>query len=185
MAETTRMAKEWTDAEEHLLKDSDKLTLHDLFLTDFSTEDANTSTSSRSGFTIQNNENGVLTHVEHVVVRQLETGTKFLKFYILYTGETERICEDLADKYEVALNSFMEGRVETQKTPGDAEATSSQNLIFSKRIFIYHETYLSPEQVIAVRTVYESRGLTVILRSTDYLDNQKLKAKVKKLESKH
>jgi hypothetical protein len=184
MAEVIRMQKEQAEAVEHLTKESDKLVLRDLFLTDFSVGDTDTTSTNRGGFTIQNNETKALTHVEYVVVRQVETGTKFLKFYILYTSETERICKDLADKYEFALNSFLEGRVDTQKTPGDAEAISSNNLTFSKRIFIYHETYLSPEQVIAVRTTYEGRGLTVVLRSTDYLDNQRLKAKVKQLENK-
>jgi hypothetical protein len=123
-------------------------------------------------------------HIEFIVVRQLEAGTKLLKFYVLYTNETQHVCESLADKYKVALEDFMEGRVDTEKIPGDSEQTSSQDLVFSNHIFIYHEAYLSPEQIIAVRDAYKRKGITVILRSTDYLANKKLEAKVRQLETK-
>jgi hypothetical protein len=80
--------------------------------------------------------------------------------------------------------SSFSGEHYTQKTPGDSEQTSSQDLVFSNRVFIYHETYLSPEQIIAVRDAFKRRGITVILRSTDYLANKKLEAKVKELEKR-
>jgi hypothetical protein len=178
-----RMDKDYKDAKGRLDHDPNKLVLHDLFLTDFSSI-INTS-SLLSGMTVKNGETGALTHVEYMVVRQLETGTKFLEFYVLYTEETERICESLANLYQNALNDFLEGRVEAEKIPGDSEVTTSSDLVFSNRVFIYHEAYLSPEQVITVRDAFKKKGVTVILRSTDYLSNKQLDAKVKLLEKKH
>jgi hypothetical protein len=177
-----QMEQDYLNAKAHLEREPNKLVLHDLFLTDFSSID-NTA-SNHSGFTVKNGDTGTLTHVEYIVVRQLETGTKFLKFYILYTNETERICESLANLYETALNDFLEGRVDAEKIPGDSDQTTSRTLVFSNRIFIYHEAYLSPEQGIAIRDIYKTKGITVILRSTDYLSNKQLSAKVKVLEKK-
>jgi hypothetical protein len=176
LATLERMREEYYQAEAHLKSEPDKLVLHDLFLTDFSSID--NSASNRSGLTPLK----IPTHIEYIVVRQLETGTKFLKFYVLYTNETHHICEFLADNYKLALEDFMEGRVDAGKIPGDSEQITSKELVFSNRIFIYHETYLSPDQIIAVRDAFKKKGIIVIFRSTDYLENVKLKAKVKQLE---
>jgi hypothetical protein len=177
-----KMDKESIDARDHLEHDSNKLVLHDLFLTDFSSIE-NTATN-RGGFNITNDNTGGVTHIEYMIVRQLETGTKLLKFYILYTNDTEGICKALSNLYQTAVNDFLEGTVDAEKIPGDSEQTTSQDLVLSNRIFIYHEAYLSPEQIIAVRDAFKMKGLTVILRSTDYLSNKQLEAKVKQLEGK-
>jgi hypothetical protein len=121
---------------------------------------------------LKNGDTGASTHVDYIIVRQLATGTKFLEFYVLYSKETEGICESLTNLYQNALNDFLEGRVEAEKIPGDSEVTTSSDLVFSNRIFIYHETYLSPEQVIAGRDTFKKKRRTAILRSTDYLSKQ-------------
>ena len=181
MDRMTQMKNELLQAETNLKMDPDKLSLLDLFLTDFSLGD-NTETN-RSGFPLQNDKTGARIHIDYIVVRQLATGTKFLLFYIPYTNETHDICVALAGKYKVALGDVLEqGLTQSVKIPGDSEAITSRDLVFSNRIFLYHEAYLSPEQIIDVRDAFRKRGATVILRSTDYLANKKLEAKVKQLE---
>jgi hypothetical protein len=185
-ANLERMAREYDEAERHLAKDTDNIVLHDLFLTDFVSTDPNVindpTSANRSGFTIRNDPPGSQTHIEYVVIRKLSTGSKLLLFYVLPTSETEHICILLVERYKIALGDFMEGRTDATQTPGDSEQVTSQELVFTNHIYIYHETYLSPEQVIAVRNAYKHQGLTVILRGTDYLDTQKLAAKVRLLE---
>jgi hypothetical protein len=150
----------------------DALTLHDLFRSDFSSGD--TTSISYGGFTLQNGVTHSLTHIEYAVVRQIETANEFMLLYVPYTKETAHVCESLADKDNVALGDFLQGRIDEQKTPGDPEQTSSKDLVFSKRILVYHEAYLSPEEIISVRDTYKKLGISVVLRSTDYLDHQKL-----------
>jgi hypothetical protein len=183
MSELDRMEQEAVQAGAHLSTDPDKLVLHDLFLTDFSSED-NNSVSLRSGFVIQNNETKVITHIEYRIVRQLTRGTKVLLLYILPTAETPHLCVSLADHYDVALGDFMEGRTEAIKLPGDSEQMTTQDTVLSKRIFIYHETYVSPQQAIDSSEAFKKKGISVILRSSDYLENRRLQAKVKLLEKR-
>jgi hypothetical protein len=178
-----RTDREYEEAKEHLGKKPDQLLLHDLFLTDASASPQTTSTLF-SGFTLRNDTTGNLTHIEYGIVRQLEVGVKYILFYVPPSNETARLCLDLADKYKHALDDFMESMIETQKTPGDSEQTSSQDITFAKRVFIYNETNLSPEQIIEVRNAFKKRGIIVILRSTDYLSNKKLEAKVRLLQRK-
>jgi hypothetical protein len=168
-------------ARQHLKTSPDQLVLHDLFLTDSSASPQTTSTSF-SGFTLRNAATGTTTHIEYGVVRQLEVGVKYVLFYVPPTNETPNLCLALAEKYKFPLDDFMEKLIVTQKTPGDSEQTSSENLAFANRVFIYNETNISPEQIIQVRDAFKKQGVIVILRSTDYLSNKKLEAKVKLLE---
>jgi hypothetical protein len=76
MSELGRMQHEAVQAGMHLSTEPDKLVLHDLFLTNFPSED-NNSVSLLSGFLIQNNGTKVITHIEYRIVRQLTLGRKF------------------------------------------------------------------------------------------------------------
>ena len=183
MSELDRMQHEAVQAGMHLSTEPDKLVLHDLFLTDFSSED-NNSVSLLSGFVIQNNETKVITHIEYRIVRQLTLGTKVLLLYILPTAETPHLCVSLADHYDVALGDFLEGRTEAVKLPGDSEQMTTQDIVLSKRIFVYHETYVSPQQAIDSSEAFKKKGISVILRSSDYLENRRLQARVKLLEKR-
>ncbi len=179
MADAQRWDQEYREVERRLETKPDKLTVHDLYWLDFTSD----STSKRLGnTTFRNGETGVVTHIEYAVVWRLESGIKILLFYIPYANDTPHICVSLADKYTFPLRDFLESRTEAQKTPGDSEQISSQNLVLSNRIFIYHETYLSPEQITEARNAWKKQGIDVIFRSTDYLSNKKLEAKVKRLE---
>jgi hypothetical protein len=145
MSNLDRMGRESVQAGLHRTTDPDKLTLHDLFLTDFSSDGENTS-SNRSGFVIRDDDNGAVTHIEYRVVRDLTLGTKVLMLYILPTSETAHLCVTLSYHYNVALGDFMEGRTEAIKVPGDSEQMTTQDSVASRRIFIYHETYVSPRK---------------------------------------
>jgi hypothetical protein len=182
MAKLKEMDREAEEAKQHLTTDPDQLVLHDLFLTDFSSSDENTS-SVTSGFVIRNDQTGITTHIEYRIVRQLTMGTKILLLYIPPTDETPHLCVTLSYHYDVALADFMEGRTDAIKIPGDSEQMTTQDSVLSKRMFIYNETYLSPEQVIKSSKAFKKRSITVILRSSDYLANRRLEAKVKRLEN--
>jgi hypothetical protein len=178
-----RLGSEDEEATKHLKHELGSLTVRDLFWLDFETPE-NTSVR-HSGMTIRNDRTGSLTHISYAVAHQMQAGVKMLAFHIPYTNETPWVAVSLAGMYKNPLGDFLEGAIETGKArTGDSEQLSSQNLILSNRVFVYHETYLSPEQIIEARNAWKSHGVTVIFRGTDYLENRKLEIRVKQLEKR-
>jgi len=161
----------------------DKLVLHDLYMTDFFANNVPGENTSawRYGFKAKSNRTGATTEVEYSVINQTQRGSELLMFYIPYTSETYTVCSSLSGVYQQALDGDLGGGVETSKVPGDSEQTTSKNLVFSKMIYVYHETYLSLEQTIAVRDAFKKHGVTVILRSSDYLADKIKEDKLKQL----
>jgi hypothetical protein len=154
--------------------DPDKLTLYDLYLTDFGGSDV------RHGrTTIIKGIGPVEIKIESTVIWQLETGTEFVMLYVPYTKYTSEVCIYLRNEYKRVIEEA--GKSEAgAKTPGESEQVSSRKLVFSNRVFIYHEAYLSPEQILEIKNFYPD--VTPLFRSTDYLATRKLEAKVAKLE---
>jgi len=178
-----RLEAEHREAAKHWVSEPERLTVRDLFWMDFESPENNV--VRHSGFTIRNGETGALTHISSAVIYQNTPGVKILAFHIPYTNETPRIAVSLAGTYKQPLTDVLESAVVTGKiATGDSEQVSSQNLVLSSRVFVYHDTYLSPEQVIEARNAWKNQGVTVIFRSSDYLENRKLEAKIKKLETR-
>ena len=156
----------------------EQLTLYDLFNTDFS-HPPTTYTSSGAFKIITGKQKKMENIVDYTIVSQLGTATKFLVFYVWPTSEIFDVCAALSSKDQVLLNDRMINWKTTAKAAtGDSEAASSEDTVFSKRVFIYHENYLALGQIIKIQTVFKKRGLSVILRGSDYLENQKLQAKL-------
>lgn len=166
---------EYNYAKKRLASDPDKLNLYDLYLTDFEPSEVKHSRTIGLNFPQQEIRLGA------TVVWQVETGTEFVMFYIPYNKITDQLCLYLRGQYKRLLEEAQLFGVE-KKLPGESEQVTAKGLVFSNRIFIYHETYLSPEQTILVRNFYAADGITLSLRSGDYLENRKLEAKVKMLE---
>lgn len=51
----------------------------------------------------------------------------------------------------------------------DSRKTASRDLVFSGRIYIYHENDFSLQRLAALERLYESKGLSVIFRGQAYL----------------
>lgn len=152
----------------------DHLELHDLFLIDFRDVQQNTYGAIFV-------DDGQTINVQYGINVDLASRSKFLTFYVgrqdLHTAE---ICAYLADHYQFILDKAPQLFVE-QKTPGDSGTISTGEAIFSRRIYIYHETYLPDATRVELTNLFTHRGLSVILRSTDYLSNKKLEAQLQKL----
>jgi hypothetical protein len=182
LRDTNRLIAEEKEAIKHL-NDPDRLTVRDLFWTDF-TSPENTSVR-HGGFTIRNNENGVLTHIGSVVVHQLQAGFKSIALYILDTNETPHLAVSLANFYKQPLEDYMEGAIETAKAaPGDSAQLSSKDLVLSNRVFVYHETYLSPQQIAEAENVWKAQGVVVVFRGPDYLQYEKMEITLKRAQGK-
>jgi hypothetical protein len=174
-----RAFSELEESKRRLESDPISLTLYDLFATDFSSSEVSYPhvwhLTSSSGSKID---------VESIVIWQLETGIEFITFYIPYTNDTHDICVSWVARNYQSIMQDTHKMGAAQKRPGESEQTTAKQLVFSKRLYVYHETYLSPEEISDLRNGFQQLGVTILFRSTDYLANRKLEAKVKLLEGK-
>jgi hypothetical protein len=156
----------------------DQLTLFDLFNTDFS-QPPYTYTSSYAMKISTGASLKTESLVDYVVVAQLSSASRFLSFYVWPTSEVFDVSVALSTKYQTALNDqWANMKVTGKAAPGDSEAASSEDVVFSKRVFIYYENYLTLEQILKIENAFKKQGLSVILRGSDYLENEKLQAKL-------
>lgn len=156
----------------------DQLTLFDLFNTDFS-QPPYTYTSSYAMKISTGASPKTESLVDYTVVAQLSSANRFLSFYIWPTSEVFDVSIALSTKYQVALTDpWANMKVTGKGAPGDSEAASSEDVVFSKRVFIYYENYLTLEQTLKIENAFKKQGLSVILRGSDYLENEKLQAKL-------
>ena len=105
-----------------------------------------------------------------------QANSKFLGFYIPESPYAYKICEDLSDKPEIIMKALEETRV-SGGYPVDFHQTPAQDLVFSNKIYIYHEDGFSHRQIADLEQLYKSKGLLVIFRGRDSLHslNQSLK----------
>ena len=100
----------------------------------------------------------------------LEAQTKFLGFYIPFSDKAYAACKLLSDFYENIMGDFDSSmEVWGRGHITDSAKTSSQELIFSKRIYIYHENDFSLQELAALESLYQSKGLSVVFRGHAYL----------------
>ena len=56
----------------------------------------------------------------------------------------------------------------TGKDPGDSATLDSKNIHFTRMIYIYHEDYLTLEQLGSLEGLYRAKNLSVQFRGRDY-----------------
>jgi hypothetical protein len=111
--------------------------------------------------------------------------SKFLSYYIPTSDYAYEICEYLPDLYKTTMKD-MESKSEVRGgIAQDSSLTSSKDLIFTGRIYIYYEDIFSSHQLAQLELLYESKGLAVIFRGHTYLSNVYNKMKIMELENKH
>jgi hypothetical protein len=120
---------------------------------------------------------GKIVSIEQYVALDLERGTKLIQFYIPVWNDTFNVCISFLDNYRKALEdadlvSF------SSKGIGDSDINSSKDLSFAGRIFIYHESELTAEQLGDLTRLYKSNNLYVQLRSSSYLSFKKLQTTI-------
>ena len=171
---------ELEEAKRRLEFDPDKVTLHDLFATDFSSSE----TVYPQTWHLEALSKPKI-DIESIVAWRLSEGTELIAFYIPYTKETHDICVSwVAHHFKEIMQDKHKFGVE-QKIPGQSPQLSASNLMFPNRIYVYHEAYIAPEEEVDLKNVFKNLGIQVILRSSDFLANRSLEAKVKLLEKKN
>jgi hypothetical protein len=98
-----------------------------------------------------------------------EGKTKYLGFYIPMSSKSYTICEAILDEYKKLMADIESKSEVTGGHVADSAQTSLHDLIFSGRIFIYHEDNFSLQQLAALERLYQSKGLSVVFRGHAHL----------------
>ena len=114
---------------------------------------------------------GEVLNIETTLYRDAAARTKFLAFYIPHSNLTYDACLGLADDYGKIMDG-MTSSVVVRGVFGPNSSTVEQNeLVFSGRIFIFHEDELSLQQRASLDSLYRSKGLGLQFRGTEEMMN--------------
>jgi hypothetical protein len=137
-------------------------TLSDLFKQDFRNV-----LKMSDEFMLTQEKDGVQIPIKRQVYMDFDAKTDFIGFYISsadqFSDETFRICQTLVDVVGPTILSVKQGK--TQAWGGyKGQGTKSTELLFSGRVFIYHEGSLSITQKASLIESYESKGYDIQFR---------------------
>src|SRR6266850_301315 len=111
---------------------------------------------------------GIRVRVQSTIYMDHDAKSSFLGFYIPASPRTYEVATMLADNYNTTLEAGKQISV-TTTNPGEKIATSSKDLAFTGRMFLYHEDALDLQELATLETLYKSKNLSVQFRGPDYL----------------
>lgn len=136
-------------------------TLYELFKTDFS-----------DTFRVTEKYTATIDEVKVDIIAQIYDNsfsrTRFMGFYIPHSDHTYQICVLISNEYKKILDKLASVFNVTNIIPGESAGTTSNELVFSRRIYIYHDTDLSLQQKASIEQLFKSKELSVIFRGTDF-----------------
>jgi hypothetical protein len=137
------------------------LTLRNLFDTDFPYFSVN------GDLIINGKKTGAIYHV----LFNLHENSEFLAIFIPLQTEpnTFTLCRVVAAQYQQILEVAHQSVDVTSIVPGEPIAGSSVNLTFTRQIYIYHDQFLSLQQLAFLEQTFREKGLTPDFRGHDYL----------------
>lgn len=79
----------------------------------------------------------------------------------------------IAHHFDMLVDFVLQLKNYEYKSIGEPKQ-ALRDLTFSGRVFLYHETELSPRQVADLDDMFSSRGMSLILRGPDYLTQRRM-----------
>ncbi len=98
----------------------------------------------------------------------MDSGTYFIGFYVPMSPRTADIVQYLADGHLSPSLQLRQGIEVISRDPADTTSLKFSEFTFSRRIYIYHETELSIQDIAALDTLYRSKKLILQLRGRQY-----------------
>jgi hypothetical protein len=108
---------------------------------------------------------------EVVDFRDPHSGAEFMGAFIPRTPQTLEVAEKIITDYREIMDTFrkaFKGGVSI-RAYGQYGQSSSENVVFTNRIFIYHEGDLSIHDLARLETLENKHGLIVVYRDVSYL----------------
>ena len=145
-------------------------TLADLFRTDF----PNVMKATDDAFSLRSGTDGTVLPIKRQVYMDFEAKTQFVGFYIPFrpsdhANQAFDASITLIDAVKPTIDILDKGVLSGGDTSG---ITSAQALVFSGRVFLYHEQPLSNLQKAEIVQAYHARHYDVTFRGLDYLGEQ-------------
>lgn len=98
--------------------------------------------------------------LQYIIVCDPFTKSMFFSVYLPESQHTFTVIRLLATEYNKILEMNIQPPDETNKTFG--------KLVFTRRVYIYHETYLLPKRIEVILEEYRKEGLAVEFRGREY-----------------
>jgi hypothetical protein len=74
----------------------------------------------------------------------------------------------MAEHYRASFDNFLK-KIRLAGTPPGQPAWMSNNMTFSKRIYLYHENFISQDDLAKFRLLFSNNGADVEFRGPAYL----------------
>jgi len=105
------------------------------------------------------------------------SNTQFIGFFINENAETFKICSSLSGSVDEIINAMTSTVITKARGAADSMFTSSEDLTFSRRVFIYHESELTFEQLGLIEWQFKLRNLHAQFRGQNYATTSWLRDK--------
>jgi hypothetical protein len=107
-------------------------------------------------------------------------GNKFLGFYIPIqdkdpeksSGKTVLLCKYLPDQVPAVIQMLSSLHVTMPQSRGST--VSTDNLILSKKLYIYHEDFIDPKDLGDLVRLFEAKQFLVEFRGQEYLSSRRI-----------
>jgi hypothetical protein len=126
----------------------------------------------------ENNPDKTTNTVIARLIFDYDSRTKLLSFFIPQSPSDYKICLHLADSATNVIKEMQVGMEMRNRIPGDTEAMSSSNMIFSGRVFLYFEDDFTLEQQASIKRHYAERNLDAVLRGPAYETGRNLSSQL-------
>jgi hypothetical protein len=161
--------------------EQEPLTLKGLFLSEFSRPDINSNGAEDTLIFRQPPQPDVPLNFSAKLWMDMNAKSEFLTFYIPSQDQDPEKAESKTFLLGALLVTHLEkilvnlhGLQFYDYTPGEGKMRKSTELVFTRRVIIYHEDFLSPQDIANLDGSYASKNLSVEFRDYKYLAEQNL-----------
>lgn len=150
-------------------------TLLDYYKSDFSFM----STDSTAGMGL-GRDTPPLLEIKYKVWQDFDTNSKFLSVFVPRSPHSYDVCVALAQACPELVERAGKGIQIKAGRPGDAALADSNDLVFTGKVYVYHEGEFALSQLGKLDELFRSKKLTAQFRGWDYISSQFLLNKVAK-----
>ncbi len=100
-----------------------------------------------------------------------QSKSKFIGYYISASPYAYNICEFLSTFYKITMDDFDSIAEIRFGRSTESTLTSSSELAFTGRVYIYYEGIFTLQELAAIERLYQCKGLSVVLRGSAYLQS--------------
>jgi hypothetical protein len=112
------------------------------------------------------------------VLMHPEAHSYFVAWYIGESGGNYDLCTLLSTNY-LAIAQVLRKSGFSIMLPGDVNATTMNDMVFTELVYIYHQDVISQDQQTKLRSLFDRNGASLVLRGPEYLYTRQMMAKKK------